>query len=181
MPRQATVALPNGERHTGAMPARESLTAPEERSWALLTGVMTWLPVELDAFLEREADLSHAEYQVLRWLSIEVDREVHMTHLASTAKVTPSHLSRIVGRLERRELIARSADRVDTRRTLARLTPAGAELVAAVEPRYAAEVRARVFDLLGDGQADALGDALESLLVALRPDCMAAVPPRDGR
>lgn len=72
----------------------------QERAWSLLVGVMMWLPAELDAFLERTAGLSHAEYQVLRWLSLSEDREVHMTRLAATASVTPSHLSRIVSRPE---------------------------------------------------------------------------------
>ncbi|PWH05328.1 MarR family transcriptional regulator [Brachybacterium endophyticum] len=161
------------------MPDSEPLTPQQDRSWTLLVGVMMWLPVELDAYLEDAVDLSHAEYQTLRCLSLGQDREVHMTRLATTASVTPSHLSRIVGRLEKRNLLERSSDPKDARRTLARLTETGAEMVARVEPGYAAEVRRLVFSHLTAAQAHQLEDLAEALLTPLRSDCVAALPPRE--
>ncbi|RCK70145.1 MarR family transcriptional regulator [Desertihabitans brevis] len=154
------------------------LTPQQDRAWSLLIGVMTWLPAELDAHLDRAAGLSHAEYQVLRWLSLSEDREVHMTRLAATASVTPSHLSRIVARLEKRELLTRSNDPTDARRTLARLTAAGARVVEEVEPGYAAEVRRLVFEHLDPGQAEQLEGIAEALLTPLRSDCVGLLPPR---
>lgn len=142
---------------------------------------MMWLPAELDAYLERSADLSHAEYGVLRCLSLHEDRELHMSRLAATASVTPSHLSRIVGRLEKRSLLERSTDPTDARRTLARLTPAGARLLAEVEPGYVAEVRARVFELLEDRQLEQLEDLAEAILTPLRGECVDLLPPRSAR
>ncbi len=139
-----------------------------------------WLPAELDTFLERSADLSHAEYGVLRCLSLSEDREIHMSRLAATASVTPSHLSRIVGRLEKRSLLARSTDPTDARKTLARLTHSGARLLSEVEPGYIAEVRARVFELLEDRQLDQLEDLAEAILTPLRSDCVALLPPRSA-
>lgn len=142
---------------------------------------MMWLPAELDAHLEQVAELSHAEFGVLRCLSIGEDREIHMSRLAATASVTPSHLSRIVGRLEKRDLLARSTDPADARRTLARLTPSGARLLDEVEPGYVAEVRARVFELLGEQQLDQLEDIAEAVLTPLRSDCVDLLPPRSPR
>ena len=110
------------------MPVTERLSPQEDRTWSLLVGVMMWLPAELDTYLEKAADLSHAEFGVLRCLSVSEDREIHMSRLAATASVTPSHLSRIVGRLEKRSLLTRSVDSTDARKTLARLTQAGASL-----------------------------------------------------
>lgn len=159
----------------------DSLSPQQERTWALLVGVMMWLPAELDTYLERSADLSHAEYGVLRCLALDEDREVHMSRLAATASVTPSHLSRIVGRLEKRGLLARSADPRDARRTLARLTQAGARLLAEVEPGYVAEVRTRVFELLEDGQLEQLEDLAEAILTPLRAECVDLLPPRSPR
>lgn len=159
----------------------DSLSPQQERTWSLLVGVMMWLPAELDTYLERSADLSHAEYGVLRCLSLDEDREVHMSRLAATASVTPSHLSRIVGRLEKRGLLARSADPRDARRTLARLTQAGARLLAEVEPGYVAEVRTRVFELLEDGQLEQLEDLAEAILTPLRAECVDLLPPRSPR
>jgi DNA-binding MarR family transcriptional regulator len=159
----------------------DRLSSQQDRTWSLLVGVMMWLPAELDTYLERTADLSHAEYQVLRWLSLSEDREVHMSRLAATASVTPSHLSRIVGRLEKRDLLTRSSDPADARRTLARLTPTGAQLVATVDPGYAAEVSGLLFDLLDTRQAEELEDLAEAILTPLRSDCVAVLPPRAPR
>ena len=139
---------------------------------------MMWLPAELDAYLERAAGVSHAEYQVLRWLSMSEDREVHMSRLAATASVTPSHLSRIVARLEKREWITRSSDPDDARRTLARLTEMGSQVVARTDPGYAEEVRRHVFDHLHHHQAEQLEHLAEAVLTPLRPDCVQLLPPR---
>jgi DNA-binding MarR family transcriptional regulator len=163
------------------VPAADRLSPQQDRTWSLLVGVMMWLPAELDTYLERSADLSHAEYGVLRCLSLSEDREIHMSRLAATASVTPSHLSRIVGRLEKRSLLARSADPMDARKTFARLTQSGARLLDEVEPGYVAEVRARVFELLDDQQLDQLEDLAEAILTPLRSDCINLLPPRSAR
>lgn len=160
------------------MPVPDRLSPQHDRTWSLLVGVMMWLPAELDTYLEKSADLSHAEYGVLRCLSLSEDREIHMSRLAATASVTPSHLSRIVGRLEKRSLLARSADPTDARKTLARLTRAGARLLDEVEPGYVAEVRARVFELLDNQQLDQLEDLAEAILTPLRSQCIDLLPPR---
>lgn len=162
------------------MSEADRLSPQQDRTWSLLVGVIMWLPAELDAYLERSADLSHAEYGVLRCLSLSEDREIHMSRLAATASVTPSHLSRIVGRLEKRSLLARSADPTDARKTLARLTPSGSELLAEVEPGYVAEVRARVFELLENQQIEQLENLAEAILTPLRSECVALLPPRSA-
>ncbi|MFD3685897.1 MarR family winged helix-turn-helix transcriptional regulator [Nocardiopsis sp. NPDC058631] len=163
------------------MGSEERLSAQQDRTWSLLIGVMMWLPAELDVYLERVAGLSHAEYQVLRWLSLSEEREVHMTRLAATASVTPSHLSRIVARLQTRGWITRSSDPSDARRTLARLTASGADVVADTEPGYAAEVRSHVFGHLTSAQAQQLEDITEAVLTPLRADCVGLLPPRASR
>lgn len=163
------------------MATDDRLTPQQDRTWALLVGVMMWLPAELDTYLEQAADLSHAEYGVLRCLSLSEDREIHMSRLAATASVTPSHLSRIVGRLEKRGFLTRSADPLDARKTLARLTHSGARLLSQVEPGYVAEVRARVFELLEHRQLDQLEDISEAILTPLRGECVDLLPPRSAR
>lgn len=184
LPRKGTLApIPfrGKQLYPGEVPTPDRLTPQQDRTWSLLVGVMMWLPAELDAYLEQSADLSHAEYGVLRCLSVSEDREIHMSRLAATASVTPSHLSRIVGRLEKRDLLARSADPTDARRTLARLTPGGVRVLEDVEPGYIAEVRARVFDLLGEDRLEQLEDLAEAILTPLRGECVSLLPPRSAR
>jgi DNA-binding MarR family transcriptional regulator len=163
------------------MSAADRLSPQQDRTWSLLVGVMMWLPAALDTYLERSADLSHAEYGVLRCLSLSEDREIHMSRLAATASVTPSHLSRIVGRLEKRGLLTRSADPGDARKTLAKLTQSAAHLLAEVEPGYVAQVRARVFELLDDQHVDQLEDVAEAILTPLRSECVNLLPARTAR
>ncbi|WOC13304.1 MarR family winged helix-turn-helix transcriptional regulator [Gordonia sp. MP11Mi] len=154
------------------------LTPQQDRTWSLLVGVMMWLPAELDGYLERTVGLSHSEYLALRWLSHYEAREIHMGRLAATASVTPSHLSRIVARLEKSGLLVRDADPTDARRTLACLTSAGARMVDEVEPAYVAEVRRCVFDRLEQQGVEQLEDLAEAILTPLRGDCVASLPPR---
>lgn len=154
------------------------LSAAQERTWLLLVGVMMWLPAELDAHLEQVVGLSHAEYGVLRCLSAVEDREIHMSRLAATASVTPSHLSRITARLQKRGLLTRSTDPGDARRTLARLTEQGAALVESTEPQYAALVHRCVFAHLDREQETVLEDVAEALLLPLRADCVQLLAPR---
>ncbi|WP_448629861.1 MarR family winged helix-turn-helix transcriptional regulator [Cellulomonas soli] len=84
------------------------LTPDEQRAWIALAGTVIWLPAALDAQLQRDAGLSHPEYQVLSWLSMSTERTRRMSELADTANVTLSHLSRIVARLEQRGWVRRT-------------------------------------------------------------------------
>lgn len=163
------------------MDTPDALPAQEDRTWSLLIGVMMWLPVALDTYLERVAGIGHADYQVLRWLSVTEEREVHMTHLATTANVTPSHLSRIVTRLESKGWIVRGNDPRDARKVLARLTDAGAQVVSDIAPGYVAQIRNHIFSRLTPAQAHQLEDITEALLTPLRADCVALLPPRAER
>jgi DNA-binding MarR family transcriptional regulator len=152
------------------------LDPAEERTWALLVGVMTWLPAALDTRLQESADVSHAEYSVLRWLSQCDGGALHMSRLADRTSVTPSHLSRIVSRLEKRGLVARTPDPGDGRYTLAQLTDAGAALVTAQDPGYAALVRELLLDRLPATEREQLEGIAGRVLTALKPECLAAHP-----
>lgn len=151
-----------------------ALHGDQDRAWALLVGVMTWLPAALDTRLAEVGDISHVEYQVLRWLSRTEDRSLHMTRLADTAAVTPSHLSRIVARLEKRGMITRTPDPADGRYTLARLTDLGADTVTATEDAYGAAVRELVFDRLAPEQVGQLEAIAGTVLGHVKPECAAA-------
>jgi DNA-binding MarR family transcriptional regulator len=148
----------------------------EQRAWVALLGVLTWLPPALDAELMRTAGISHVEYQVLWWLSVNEGGRLHMGTLAECAQVTASHLSRIAARLEKRAEIHREPDPADGRFTLAVLTEAGRRRVAACLPHYMAALRRLVFDGLGPGQVDHLERISRALLATVHPECTNPVP-----
>lgn len=151
-----------------------ALQHDEDRAWALLVGVMTWLPAALDTRLAATADVSHVEYQVLLWLSRTEDGALHMSRLADTASVTPSHLTRIVTRLEKRGLISRTPDPQDGRYTLARLTEQGAATVSGTQDAYGSAVRELVLDRLAPDQVHHLEQIAATILGQVKPECLAA-------
>ena len=153
----------------------QALRPDEDRSWLLLMGLVLWLPAELDKRLASLAHVSHVEFLVLRWLTHSTDRAIHMSSLANAISVTPSHLTRIVSRLEKRSLVTRTPDPDDGRFTLVRLADDGARLVAGTEAAYDAAVRDLLFDKLEEHHIPALDEITTRVLAHLSPGCVAAV------
>jgi DNA-binding MarR family transcriptional regulator len=152
-----------------------TLRPSEDRTWLLLVGLMMWLPAELDARLASMAKVSHVEFLVLRWLTHSKDRAIHMSGLATAISVTPSHLTRIVSRLEKRSLVTRTPDPDDGRFTLVRLAADGAQLVTRNELAYVRTVRELLFDRLEKDQVQDLDEITARVLAHLKPECVAAV------
>src|SRR5215472_5774685 len=122
---------------------------PDERLiWLALGSVLIRLPGALDSQLQRDAGISHFEYQVLAGLSEAPDRTLRMSVLALLAEGSLSRLSQVVSRLEQRGWVRRAPDPTDGRYTLATLTDAGWEKVVATAPAHVEEVRRLVFDRL---------------------------------
>ncbi len=159
----------------------EELTDHEQRAWVALLGVLIRLPPLLDEELRRTAGISHVEYQVLWWLSVAEGRRLHMSSLAECSQVTPSHLSRIAVRLEKRSEIRREPDPANGRYTLAHLTDDGDARVARCAPHYAAALRKLVFAHLDAQQVGQLESVNRTLLAAVRPECVDPVPMVLGR
>lgn len=154
------------------LPEPRWLSADEREAWIALSKVLTWLPQRLDAQLQRDAGISHAEYQVLSWISMAPDRAVRMSRLAEAATVSLSHLSRVVARLEARGWVERRPDPDDGRATRAHLTPDGWGKVVATAPGHVEEVRRLVLDPLPAEDVARLRGVLDRLVESLGPgDC----------
>jgi DNA-binding MarR family transcriptional regulator len=155
------------------------LSEEEQRSWVALVCLLVNLPAALDAQLQADANLNHVEYVVLSWLSMSPEQTTRMSALASVSNTTLSHLSRIVTRLEKCGWVRRAPDPQDGRSTLAILTDAGLQKVAATAPGHVETVRSLVFDPLTKAQARQLQVIVARLLHALgschdRPETPAA-------
>jgi DNA-binding MarR family transcriptional regulator len=154
----------------GTSPEPRWLSAEEQQTWLSLVGVMTLLSPALDTQLQRDAGISHFEYQVLAMLSESPGRTARMSRLAALANGSLSRLSHVVSRLERPGWVERSPDPEDGRYTLARLTDAGWEKVVATAPGHVAEVRRLVFDPLTKAQQRQVREAGRRILHAIDPD-----------
>lgn len=150
------------------MAATRWLDDTEMRAWLALLQVHGVLFDQLDRELQRDHDLSAAEYEVLVNLERSDGHRLRMSELADQALVTRSRLTHTVDRLEREGLVRREACPTDRRGSFAVLTRAGYKRLAQAAPSHLAGVRQRVFDRLDAEQVAALADALEVVAAGLR-------------
>jgi len=152
------------------------LTPEQTRAWIALAGTTVWLPAALDAQLQRDAGITHVEYQVLSWLSMSPGRTARMSDIAARSNVNLSHLSRIAARLEKRGWMRRTPDPDDGRATLAVLTHDGWDKVVATAPGHVREVQRLVFDNSTPAQVRQLQHIGERIARAAKPDICLPVP-----
>ncbi len=110
------------------------LTAEEQQTWLAVIATVTWLSAAVDARLQRDAGISHFEHQVTAMLSMSPQRTWRMSEVAALADGSPTRLSQTVDRLGKRGWVIRRPDPEDGRATLAVLTDAGWDKVAATAP-----------------------------------------------
>src|SRR3954471_24301573 len=108
----------------------------QQRAWRAFVGVQRLLPGALDAQLQRDAGMSHAEYMVLAMLSEAPGRCRRMSDLAAHTTMSPSRVSHTVSRLEGRGWVHRRAAPDDGRGSIAELTDAGWATVLATAPGH---------------------------------------------
>jgi DNA-binding MarR family transcriptional regulator len=158
------------------------LNDEEMRTWIALASSVVWLPIALDAQLQRDAGMSHFEYQVAAMLSESPERRMRMSDLAVLANGSLSRLSHVVTRLEKRGWVCRMPDPVDGRYTLAILTEEGWDKVVDTAPGHVEEVRRLVFDPLTAAQVRQLRDISQRIVHAIDPDgtCLPDYPRRRG-
>ena len=128
------------------------------------------LPGALDGQLQRDAGISHFEYQVLAKLSQVPDRTLRMSVLAVQTEGSLPRLSQVVARLEQRGWIRRIPDPADGRYTLAILTDEGWAKVAEAAPGHVEEVRRLVFDPLTKAQSRQLREICRRIMRAIDQD-----------
>jgi DNA-binding MarR family transcriptional regulator len=146
------------------------LDAEQQQAWLALVCVLIRLPAALDAQLQRDAGISHFEYQVLAGLSMAPERTLRMSDLASYTVGSLSRLSQVVGRLEKRGWVRRTPDPADGRYTLAILTDRGWDKVVATAPGHVEAVRGYVFDPLTKVQQRQLRTIGLRIMRAIDPD-----------
>jgi DNA-binding MarR family transcriptional regulator len=145
------------------------LDSEERAAWLSLASLLIKLPAALDAQLQRDAGLSHFEYNVLAGLSEVPGGSLRMSVLAALADGSLPRLSQVVARMERRGLVRRRPDPDDGRYTLATLTDAGRAVVTAAAPGHVERVRSLVFDPLTRGNTRQLRDICLRVLRAIDP------------
>ena len=134
------------------------LSPEEQQAWIGVTAVMWLLPGPLDAQLQRDSGLNLFDYFVLSSLSMADGRQRRMSDLATQSNASPSRVSNVVNKLERRGWVTRHTDEHDRRSTVATLTQTGWDKVVAAAPGHVAAVRRLLIDRLPPDQLAALRD-----------------------
>ena len=146
------------------------LDAEEQDTWLAVLAMAVWLPDAIDAQLQRDAGVSHFEYQVMAMLSMSPERTRRMSEVAALANGSLTRLSRTVDRLEKRGWVTRRPDPDDGRATLAVLTDTGWEKVVATAPGHVAEVRRLVLDPLTRTQVRQLHEIATRIRQVVQPE-----------
>lgn len=142
------------------------LDEQERVAWIGLATVLTSLPAALDRQLRSDSGRSFFDYQVMVMLSASEDRTRSMSQLAEWTGGSLPRLSQAAGRLEKSGYVTRCSDPHDGRTTLATLTDAGMEALAAAAPGHVAEVRKLVFGNLSRPQVLQLARITDRILMA---------------
>jgi DNA-binding MarR family transcriptional regulator len=125
---------------------------------------------QLDADLQREHRMSHAEFVALMFLSEASDRTLGLSELARRCQQSLSAISRTVGRMEAQGFVRREQSSQDARAYNAVLTDAGLTLLEQAVPTHIASLRRHLFDHLDGVDLKAIGDAFQRIAAAASGD-----------
>ena len=143
------------------------LSDAEQAAWRSWLRAYVLIDAQLNRHLQREADLSQADYAVLVHLSESPKGRLRGFELAQGMQWEKSRLSHHLTRMERRGLIERQGCPTDGRGAFVALTAEGRDRIVDVAPRHVAEVRKWFVEPLTPEQLVALGEASAILVAAL--------------
>ncbi len=126
----------------------DDLPAQQQRAWYGFLRAHADIVRRLDDELQERCGLSFAEYDVLVTLANGPEDGMRMGHLADAIVLTPSGVTRLVGRLEGAGLVERRAE--NQRIVRAVLTRQGRAALRAAAPIHLAGIQRRFLDAVGD-------------------------------
>ncbi|WP_018295742.1 MarR family winged helix-turn-helix transcriptional regulator [Corynebacterium lubricantis] len=145
------------------------LNDDETDTWLALWAVISWLPTRLDEQLKADSGMGHHDYFTLAQISMSDNASVTMTDLAALTQMSPSRLSHVVGRLEKRGFVTRTPDNEDRRINIAAMTDEGWDFIREAAPGHVEHVRELIFDALSKEESHQLGELLRKVITKLEP------------
>lgn len=143
------------------------LSDDEQRAWRAFITMHVQLSAHLNRQMQRDSDLSMADFQVLVYLTDRHDERVRMFELGRALQWEKSRLSHHLARMQRRGLVAREGCPEDARGTFIVLTPKGKSAIEQAAPGHVDTVRELVFDHLSDDDVKKLREISERVLSQL--------------
>jgi DNA-binding MarR family transcriptional regulator len=127
------------------------------------------LETALERQLQRDANVSMAEYGVLLALFESPDRQLRARELGRVLSWEKSRVSHQVTRMEKRGLVERRECDTDLRGTWIGITPDGSRAVLGVVREHAATLRSLFFDVVTPAELAALRTASQRVLDVVTP------------
>lgn len=134
------------------------LTEAEQRAWRAWIEASNKLNERLGADLQRQHNLTSADYEILVQLSEHPERRMRMSELAEATLASRSRLTHQVDRLAKRGYVERQECDVDRRGAFAALTEAGWNAIIVAAPDHVDSVRRNLVDVLTPQEFVELGD-----------------------
>ena len=148
------------------MPTRNATTTLTDSrlAWFRMLQASRLVLRALDRRLDDEHRIGVNEFDVLITLDNAPERRLRMTDLAEAVMLSSGGLTRLVGRLEDRGLVARVQDTADARSFQATLTKAGAHRLAEARATHDAVIEELVGSRLTTRQVGVLASTLERVV-----------------
>jgi DNA-binding MarR family transcriptional regulator len=149
------------------MATPQRLDERQRLMWKAYRDLYQELATVLEDQLLRDAGLSGSEYAVLVELSHSPDGVLRARELGSELGWDRSRLSHLVGRMEKRRLVAREECEEDARGSMVRLTDAGRATVDGVAPEHSEAIRRYFFNALSKDELETFATVVNRLRVNL--------------
>ncbi|WP_433197572.1 MarR family winged helix-turn-helix transcriptional regulator [Nocardia sp. CA-107356] len=134
------------------------LSSSQQRAWRAYMDGNQRLATALNRQLQRDSDLTLAEYRILVLLSEAPDRSLRMSELADGVLSSRSRLTHQIRRLESQRMVRRNTCLEDGRGVLAELTDEGMRRLEAAAPGHVEAVHRNFIDLIDPQQLEIVGD-----------------------
>jgi DNA-binding MarR family transcriptional regulator len=157
-------------------PEPDPFSPAEFDAWRGLLRLHAEVTGELQRRLTDEHGISLAEYGVLITLVTEPGG-LRMTDLAARRLITPSGISRVVDKLERRGLVARHEDPSDRRGFRSVLTETGIRKLREAQVTHHAQVRELYLERLTERELKTLSRLLEKAMPGVVSSAVWPPPP----
>jgi len=118
----------------------------EQRAWRSLMEMQDGLSEFIERQLRNRCGLSHADYQVLAFLSEAPEGRLRSFALGALLHWEKSRLSQHLGRMQHRGLVSRERCRTDQRGAVVAITGCGSDLIEAAAPQHVGDVRDVLID-----------------------------------
>lgn len=141
--------------------------------WVALWAFITWVPEHLDEHLKRTQGMALTDFLTMLAIA-QGDSSATMTELATATRMSPSRLSHVMDRLDKRGYTARTRSLADRRSSVATLTDQGTDFLVGATPALSARLRESIFEALTPQEAEQLAAILRKLLLRAQEDVAGA-------